>query len=79
MISRERLYLTSDGAVVREGDPRAVTLLVGAGGELADSEAQRYGLLNNELQQPLEEKSVEAAPENKAVEFPPENKRTRKR
>lgn len=42
--SDRRLFLDADGNVVEEGDPRAATLLVGAGGQLSDEEARRYGL-----------------------------------
>jgi hypothetical protein len=42
--SDKRLYLTSDGQVVEEGDERAATLLVGEGGQLSDEQAAQYGL-----------------------------------
>jgi len=46
MISDKRLYLAADGeTVVEDGDARANTLLVGAGSEIADDDARRYGLL----------------------------------
>lgn len=58
MISDKRLYLAADGeTVVEDGDARANTLLVGAGGEIADDDARRYGLLPkaDEPQQPARE------------------------
>lgn len=33
-VSEERLYLTNEGEIVREGDPRSAFLLVGAGGTI---------------------------------------------
>jgi hypothetical protein len=42
--SDKRLYLTADDQVVEEGDERAVSLLVGAGGQLSDAQAAKYGL-----------------------------------
>lgn len=42
--SDRRLYLTADDEVVEDGDERAATLLVGAGGEVDDATAKRYGL-----------------------------------
>lgn len=45
MISPERLYLTADKlSVVKEGDPLAAFLLVGAGCEIDVDTAKRYGL-----------------------------------
>lgn len=38
------LYLTADDRVVAAGDPRAATLLVATGGQLAPDVAARYGL-----------------------------------
>lgn len=46
MRSDKRLYLAADGeTVVEDGDMRANTLLVGAGCEISDDEARRYGLM----------------------------------
>jgi len=44
-ISPERLMLTENGQVVREGDPRAKRLLVAKGGEISREEALKYGLV----------------------------------
>jgi hypothetical protein len=74
MISDKRLYLTSDRSrVVDENSPDAAFLLVGAGCELNDVVARKYGILVVQ-----EEKAIENAPENKAIQFPPENKRAKK-
>ena len=44
-VSRERLYLTSDGQrVVKAGDPEAASLLVAAGGELTEAQVRQYKL-----------------------------------
>jgi hypothetical protein len=59
--SDKRLYLTEDGQVVEEGDPRAAILLVGEGGQLSDEDARRYGLTEK-----TEAKAKAAPPENKA-------------
>jgi hypothetical protein len=60
--SEKRLYLADDGkTVVEEGNPRAATLLVGAGGQLSDEDARRYGLTEK-----TEAKAKAAPPENKA-------------
>lgn len=42
--STERLYLTADDQVVKEGDERAVSLLIGVDGTLDDATAKRYKL-----------------------------------
>lgn len=47
LISQERLMLTADDKVVREGDPRARKLLVAKGGELSTKDALKYGLIND--------------------------------
>ena len=44
-IARERLMLTEDGKVVREGHPKARRLLVAKGGEVSRQEAEKYGLM----------------------------------
>jgi hypothetical protein len=72
--SPRRLYLTADGHVVEEGDPRAATLLVGAGGELDAAEAERLGLLA-----PPAAKAVAEPPATKHVEAPPTTKQRRRR
>ncbi len=48
-VSKERLYLDADGKVVKDGDPSASTLLVGAGGELDDPTAKRYKLKGGDV------------------------------
>ena len=61
------LYLDAkQQAVVPEGDPRASFLLVAAGGQLSDEEAEKWG---------LHAAKTKAAPANKAKE-PPPNKTT---
>lgn len=65
-VASERLYLTANDRVVREGDPEAAFLLVCAGGELPVDVAERYGL----KQCP--------APANKAVAAPAADKGGRK-
>jgi hypothetical protein len=43
--STHRLFLTADRTrAVREGDPEAAYLLVNAGGQVSDADAERYGL-----------------------------------
>lgn len=63
-----RLYVTADDKVVQEGDPAAVRLLVGEGGQLSDEDAAQYGLTQKpekaKAEQPNKAKS---AAENKAA------------
>jgi hypothetical protein len=47
-IATERLSLTATGEVVKSGDPRGVSLLVGKGQELPMKDAIRYGLVAGE-------------------------------
>lgn len=42
--SDKRLMLTEDNQVVKDGDPKAVKLLVAEGGTLSDEDAAKYGL-----------------------------------
>jgi hypothetical protein len=49
--------------VVKDGDPKAAFLLVGAGGQLPEDEARRWGLLSDE--------KAKSAPANKAKDAPP--------
>jgi hypothetical protein len=56
-----RKYLTADGRVVDEGDPSAVSLLVGEGGQLSDEDAEKYGL----KAKPQPENKSKPAPANK--------------
>lgn len=62
--SDERLYLTAKGEVVKEGDPKATSLLVGAGGQVSAADAEKYGLL-------AEAPKAEAEVEAKAAKRPP--------
>lgn len=43
-VATERLFLTADDRVVKEGDEAAVSLLVGEGGTLDDETAKKYKL-----------------------------------
>lgn len=62
------LYLDAkQQEVVPEGDARAAFLLVAAGGQLSDDEANKWGLLGSES------KAKKDAPDNKA-KTPPPNK-----
>lgn len=70
--SDKRLYVTADRSrLVAEGDPAAAFLLVGAGGEIPEAEARRYGLLAEPESAP--EKAKPKA-HDKARHGPPENK-----
>lgn len=45
--SDKRLYVNRDETeIVEEGSPEAASLLVGAGGEIPDEVAKKYGLTN---------------------------------
>jgi hypothetical protein len=66
-----RLYVNADRSkVVDEGDPEAAALLVGAGGQIEEAEAERLGL--------LDKKAQAKAPATKQVDHPPENKGQRR-
>jgi hypothetical protein len=71
--SDKRLYLTSDGQVVEEGDERAATLLVGEGGQLSDEQAAQYGLTGKQAV-PQAESKPQRAQATKAVNAPQGNK-----
>lgn len=75
--SDERLYLTAKGEVVKEGDPRAASLLVGAGGQLSAEDAEKYGLLAADTG-PLDDAPVEKAAKKAKVEEQAEEKPTKK-
>jgi hypothetical protein len=64
------LYLTADDQVVEEGDPRAATLLVATGCELAPDVATKYGLGKKKRtaadQDDSDEPKAKDAPANKA-------------
>lgn len=84
--SDKRLYLTREGEVVEEGDERAATLLVGAGGQLSDEQAAQYGLTGKREAAPQEAPKhadhnivqpgapKQRAPQSKAVSAPEGNK-----
>jgi hypothetical protein len=49
-VSNERLYLDKDGNVVDEKDPNKHSLLVVKGGSLSMEEAEKYGLLEVDVE-----------------------------
>lgn len=62
--SDRALYLNADKTeVVEEGDPNAAFLLVGAGSEIDDADAAKYGLKSASK---TEDKAVAAPNEDKA-------------
>ena len=63
-VSNKRLYLDKDGKVVEADDPNRHSLLIRAGGSLPYEEAQKYGLIEGEV----EEKQAEEAETEEAVE-----------
>ena len=66
----KRIFVTADRSrVVDETDPDAAMLLVGAGGQIDQAEAERLGLVQTKAQP--------KAPETKQVDHPPENKSRR--
>ena len=52
-LSSERLYLTAEGQVVGDKDPRKLTLLVAAGNSLPMAEAKRLGLVETKPAKPV--------------------------
>lgn len=68
-ISPTRLYADKDGNLVDEKDPKKAYLVVGAGGNLSDEDARRYGLI-----EAPEEKAVTEPKTNKAIGKAPANK-----
>lgn len=69
----ERLYLTDDDPpqVVKEGDPRARRLLVGAGSQLPHAQAVQYGLVGGALPVPVPDNAPppdDTAPQADAAE-----------
>lgn len=66
-VSPARICVTADGELVSADDPRGVRLLVGEGGTLPRSEAERYGLIaSQKAQEPAAarvEEAVEEVPE----------------
>lgn len=64
--SDKALYLNADKTeVVKEGDPDAAFLLVGAGSEIDDTDAAKYGLKSTSKS---EDKAVAAPDEDKAAD-----------
>jgi hypothetical protein len=78
--SEERLFLTADRSrVVGADSPEAAFLLVGKGGTIARSEAERYGLLEDAAaEEPEAGTAEEAAPAPKKA-AKPAAKKTAKR
>jgi len=66
IVSSERWWLTDDGKRVRDKHPLARRLLVGKGGEIEESELEKYPILDEEF----ELKAVSAPPDTKAFEEP---------
>jgi hypothetical protein len=62
----QRLYRTTDGKLVEEGDPAAAFLAYPAGTELSDEEARREGLLVERKAAP----KAQAKPADKAAPKP---------
>lgn len=64
----ERLYLTADDKVVREGDPKAAFLYATPGKEVPMADAVRYGLVKKTEAKQSEPPANKAktAPANKA-------------
>ncbi len=66
--SDERLYLNAKGEVVKEGDPKATSLLVGEGSEISAEDAEKYGLLKAEADAPEgEDKKAKKAADKPAA------------
>lgn len=72
MIANERLYLTADGRIVREGDPAAASLLVGAGATvpveyeaavaaLSEPEPDAYPAVLQKAEKPVADKAIKPA------------------
>lgn len=67
-ITEERLYLDAERKrVVREGDPDAAYLLVGAGAEVTPALLDQVGLTPSDLPRRAERKQVASPPADKAV------------
>jgi len=69
MISSKTYYLTADRQnVVEEGDPKAQFLLVRAGNEIPDAQAEQYGIKGDKKAAPASEAppaSSDSGPEPK--------------
>ncbi len=66
-----RLWITKDGLIVEDGDPRAAHLLAGAGGIVAPHDVKRLGLtmIDGKLAQPARQAVVvPATPKPEEVE-----------
>lgn len=67
-VSPVRICITADGELVDELDPRAVTLLVGAGCSIPRAEAEKYGLIGEppalKVEEPVEEPKPKAKPKD---------------
>lgn len=63
----ERLYLTNDDKLVKEGDPRAAFLYSTPGKEIPMVEAEKYGLAPTAKAASAPADKAKAAPANKAV------------
>lgn len=70
-LADRRLYVTEDGRMVEAGDPDARWLLVGAGSELSDAVAAKYGLTLSAVIEP-ESKPEAEAPTSDASGWEPE-------
>lgn len=63
-----RLFLSAEGELVEEGDPRAAFLWAGEGTEVDDDEAKRVGYKPATKEaKPAEDKQVKAPAEDKAA------------
>lgn len=74
----ERVYLTANGRVVREGDPAAATLLAGVGRPIppeheaaylaltSQPEPDAYPAVLQKAEKPTEDKAIKHAPANKS-------------
>ena len=70
--SDKRLYVNADRSkIVEEDSPEAAYLLVGAGGQVSDEDAKKYGL---KASRSAENKKADDEPESKQVAEPPQNK-----
>ena len=73
----ERVYLTANGRIVREGDPAAASLLVGVGGQVpaeheaayralvGEPEPDAYPAVLRKAKKPVADKAIHKAPKNK--------------
>ena len=68
IVANERLWLTADERVVREGDPEATMLLAAAGHTIPRAVAERLGLVDKtRVDEPRAE--GDAAPELAAIKY----------